>query len=142
MKAFRIIGLIALAIVVLLAAGLLFYWLYPQNLSRRPPELDALRTDVLKQTHIEAEFITDNTFFGEPILEGHVQVLFPHVPPAVDKAEIERVARALVKEHLPHSTEVDVRFGDNLRTAPLEIDEPDDPFKAFKPKKRTSLPSR
>lgn len=107
--------------VVLLVAGAGVYFFYPQNLARRPPELDELRKAVLKQTHLEAEFDLDTSYFGEPQLDGHVTVVFPHVPPAVDKAEVERAVRGLVKEHLPQSKEVDVRFGDNLRTQPLDI---------------------
>ena len=110
----------ALLVVVLLAAGAAAYFFYPQNLARRPPELDALRKEVLKVTHLEADFVVPTSPLGEPQLDGTVSVVFPHVPPTADKGEIEKVVRAMVKERLPLAKELDVRFGDNLRTAPLE----------------------
>lgn len=118
---FKGVGVVALLAVVLLVVGAGVYFFYPQNLARRPPELDELRKTVLKQTHLEAEFNLDTSFFGEPQLDGRVIVVFPHVPATVDKPELERTVRGLVKEHLPLSKEVDVRFGDNLRTRPLAV---------------------
>lgn len=116
----KTIVLAGLALVVVSVAAGAVYVFYPQNLARRPPQLDALRKDVLKQTHLEAEFIVDSSLLGEPQLDGKVAVVFPHVPPTVDKAELERTVRALVKEQLPLAKELDVRFGDNLRTQPLD----------------------
>lgn len=121
----RVSGALALLVVLVLLGGLGLYFFYPRNLARRPPELDALRAETLKRTHVEAEFLLETTVLGEPNFEGNVTVVFPHPPPGVDKGELERTARAMVKQHLPYSKEIDVRFGDNLRTRPLEIEKDD-----------------
>lgn len=113
---------------VLLVAGAAVYLFYPQNLARRPPELDQLRRDILKSTHLEADLEVDQSTLGEPVLDGKVRVVFAHVPPMADKAEIEKEVRRMVKEALPHAKELDVRFGDNLRTQPLDREEPDEAF--------------
>lgn len=78
-----------------------------ENLARRPPELDALRTEILKGTRLEANL-------QQVDVGARLNIVFPHVPAKADKAEIERTARALVKKHLPTVREVDVQFGDNL----------------------------
>jgi hypothetical protein len=104
--------------------GLVGYYFYPNNLARRPPVLDGLRAQVLKQTHLEAEFFFDTTLLGEPILEGKVNILFAHVPANADKAAIEKITRGLVKQSLPNVQEVNVGFGDNLRTRPLKTEKP------------------
>ena len=134
----KVAGVAAVLVILLLVGGGALYFFYPKNLARHPPELDALRTAALKQTHVEADFLLQTTVLGEPNLEGNVTVVFAHVPPQADKVELERVARALIKEHLPGAKEIDVRFGDNLRTQPLEIDEEDSPF-GKKKKKKGSL---
>lgn len=88
-----------------------WYLLKNENLERRPPEFDALRLAILKETHLEA----DLKLKPPSATQGEVHlVVFPHVPARADKTEIERVVRALVKQHLPKAKEVDVQFGDNL----------------------------
>ena len=135
----KVAGVAAVLVILLIVGGGALYFFYPKNLARRPPEIDTLRVATLKQTHVEADFLLQTNVLGDPNLEGNVQVVFAHVPPQADKAELERVARSLIKEHLPNAKEVDVRFGDNLRTKPLEIDEEESPF-GKKKKKKGLLP--
>src|SRR5438132_1165951 len=99
-KAATAAGLLLLFVFI---GGAALFFFYPKNLARRPPELDALRTATMKQTHLEAEFLLDTNVLGEPDFEGNVKALFTYVPASADKAELERTVRALVKEHLPQA---------------------------------------
>jgi hypothetical protein len=110
------LGLVAL--IALLAAGgwYTYKFLVPENLARRPPQIDALRAAILKDTHLEPD-IQVKQFNDEVDLSARMNIVFPHVPAAANKEEIERSVRLLVKEHLPAAREVDVQFGDNLGKA-------------------------
>ena len=117
MKALLVVGLIALLGV---GGKLVYDFMVPENLARRPPQLDALRTAILKETHLEAD-IEGKQFHDHVDLTQRVNVVFPHVPAKADKVEIERTVRALVREYLPAAKEVDVQFGDNLATGASKL---------------------
>ncbi|MBS1153508.1 MAG: hypothetical protein H6Q89_5206 [Myxococcaceae bacterium] len=110
MKALGVIALIAL---VGIGGRLVYRFLVPENLARRPPQFDVLRAAILKETHLEAN-LEAKQFTDQVDLSARMNVVFPHVPASADKAAIERHVRALVKVHLPLAKEVDVQFGDNL----------------------------
>ena len=101
-----------------LGGWLVYGFLSPANLSRRPAQLDALRAAILKETHLEAD-IRGVQSRDQVDLTARVNVIFPHVPQKADKPMIERTVRALVKDHLPGAAEIDVQFGDNLGATPL-----------------------
>jgi hypothetical protein len=116
---------IALAAVVLLATLGVFAVrsaLYPHELERNPPKLDGVKRAIMDEVHLEPNVTTDAELGSEDDAKK-VTVTFVFVPPALDKSETERKVRHLVKAYLPKAHEVDVRFGDNLRTRALEIEE-------------------
>ena len=116
MKPFGVVALIAL----LGAGGWFAYrFLNPENLARRPPQFDALRSAILKEIRLEPDIQVKQ--LGDQVdLNARMNIVFPHVPPSADKLQIEKQVRAMVKQYLPAAREVDVQFGDNLGRAPAQ----------------------
>lgn len=115
------------AAVALAAVGALA-WLGAQVLLGDDEEiknqLAAFRREVLAATHVEPKLEYEAPFLTQPgDSRRHVTILFSALPPGVDKAELEKSARELAKQKLKGFGSVDVRFGDNLRTRPLEKDD-------------------
>ena len=115
LKALKLAGVCAMLFAVLLGAGFVAWLLFPENAARRPPEFDAIRAEVLKQTQLEADFeyarIRDQP-------EPHLRVRFLHVPPGANEEAIEKTVRALVRQHLPAVTKVTVHFTSSNLAAP------------------------
>jgi pantothenate kinase type III len=105
----------AVLLLALVGAGgwFVYRFLNPENLARRPPQFDALRTAILREVHLEPEIQVKQ--FGDRVdLNARMNIVFPHVPASANKPEIEKQVRAMVKQYLPAAHEVDVQFGDNL----------------------------
>ena len=95
--------------------------LYPHELERNPPKLDGVKRAIMDEIHLEANVTTDAEEGSEDTAEK-VTITFVFVPPGLDKGDAEHRVRDLVKAYLPKARVVDVRFGDNLRTRPLDIE--------------------
>jgi len=96
--------------------------LYPHELERNPPKLDGVKRAIMDEVHLEANVTTDAELGAEDTAE-HVTVTFVFVPPALDKGDAERRVRDLVKAYLPKARVVEVRFGDNMRTKALDLED-------------------
>jgi len=99
--------------------------LYPHELERNPPKLDGVKRAIMDEIHLEANVTTDAELGSEDTAEK-VTVTFMFVPPALDKGDTEHRVRDLVKAYLPKAHVVEVRFGDNMRTKPLDIEDRSD----------------
>jgi hypothetical protein len=96
--------------------------LYPHEMERNPPKLDGVKRAIMDEIHIEAN-VTTNADLGSEDTADKVTVTFMFVPPALDKGDTEHRVRDLVKAYLPKAHDVEVRFGDNMRTKPLDIED-------------------
>ncbi len=118
---------LVIAILATVAVGALGVYavrqaLYPHELERNPPKLDGVKRAIMDELHLEANVSTDGEFGAEDQAD-RVTVTFVFVPPVLDKPEAERKVRELVKAYLPKAHTVEVRFGDNMRTKPMEIEQ-------------------
>ena len=118
---------LALAIGATLLVGVLAVFatrgvLYPHELERNPPKLDGVKRAIMDEIHLEANVTTDADEGNEDQAEK-VTITFVFVPPSLDKGDAEHRVRDLVKAYLPKARVVDVRFGDNLRTRPLDLEQ-------------------
>ncbi len=114
-----VLGSVALVLLGVLAVR---QALYPHELERNPPKLDGLKRAIMDEVHLEANVSTDADLGSEDQAEK-VTVTFVFVPPTLDKGDVEHRVRDLVKAYMPKSRVVDVRFGDNMRTRPLDIEQ-------------------
>jgi len=76
----------------------------------------------MEETHLEPNVTTDADVGSEDDARK-VTVTFVFVPPSLDKSDTEKKVRDLVKAYLPKAHEVDIRFGDNLRTKALDVED-------------------
>ncbi len=129
-----IVGLVAVVGLGVFAARSV---LYPHELERNPPKLDGVKRAIMEEVHLEANVTTDADLGSEDQAEK-VTVTFVFVPPTLDKNDVEHKVRDLVKAYLPKARVVEVRFGDNMRTRPLSVEEraPSQPLDTGLPKKR------
>ncbi len=117
--------LFAIGVVVLVAAaGVLAVRsaLYPHELERNPPKLDGVKRAIIDEVHLEPNVVTDADLGSEDDARK-VTVTFVFVPPTLDKNDTEKKVRELVKAYLPRAHEIEVRFGDNLRTKALDVEQ-------------------
>ena len=120
--AWLVTGILATVAVAAIGVYAVRQVLYPHELERNPPKLDGLKHAVMDELHLEANVSTDAELGSEDQAE-RVTVTFVFVPPVLDKSEAERKVRELVKAYLPKAHTVDVRFGDNMRTRPIDIEQ-------------------
>jgi hypothetical protein len=118
---------LAVYIVVTLLVAAAGVWamrsaLYPHELERNPPKLDGVKRAIIDEVHLEPNVTTDADLGSEDDAKK-VTVTFVFVPPNLDKNETEKKVRDLVKAYLPRAHEIDIRFGDNLRTKALEVEQ-------------------
>jgi len=80
-----------------------------ENIEKHPPELDALRADILEQVHLEPS-IEANGALGAKLRSTQVVVTFDFVPTTADKRELEQRTRQIVQRHVPTATSVHVEL--------------------------------
>lgn len=114
----KLLGRIASALVVVGLLGVGAWAVYrfaPWPSTQDPAEFDAAKAALHHQTHLEPRLVAEERGSGAGKL---LVVYFDFVPGQVDKAELERTTREMLRKSLPTYTAVDVRFGDNLRFKP------------------------
>jgi hypothetical protein len=80
-----------------------------ENLEKHPPELDALKADILEKVHLEPT-LEANGELGAKLRSTHVVVTFDFVPTMADKKELEQRTRQIVQKHVPTATSIQVEL--------------------------------
>ncbi|MFT3840929.1 MAG: hypothetical protein QM723_28320 [Myxococcaceae bacterium] len=117
-----LLGIGAVLLLVVVGAYAARTVLYPHELERNPPKLDGVKRAIMDEIHLEPNVTTDADLGSEDEARK-VKVTFVFVPPGLDKNEAEKKVRDLVKAYLPKAHEVDVQFGDNLRTKAIDVEQ-------------------
>jgi hypothetical protein len=106
--AMLIVGVLTLTLIAY-ASGVFELVTRQQNMERHPPELDALRADLLAEVHLEPEIDADGEI-GKKLSATHVVVTYDFVPTNADKKDLEAQTKKIVQKYMPNATVIRVEL--------------------------------